>query len=87
LSRLFDDDSGPHNQLTLTAETLGATAPVRASLALRLAAGALTVAVVTLTWVLGGGFRGLAYLPLFTLSRLPGLPIGFALFGRNHAAG
>jgi hypothetical protein len=87
LARLFDDDSGPHNQLTLTAETLGATAPVRASLALRLAAGALTVAVVTLTWVLGGGFRGLAYLPLFTLSRLPGLPIGFALFGRNHAAG
>jgi hypothetical protein len=87
LSRLFDDGSGPHHQLTLTAETLRATAPVRASFALRLAVGALTVAVVTLTWVLGGGFRGLAYLPLFALSTLPGLPIGFALFGRDHAAG
>lgn len=37
--------------------------------------------------MLGGGVRGLAYLPIFALSTLPGLPIGFALFGRHHAAG
>ena len=79
--------SGTAIKLTLIAETHRATAPVRSSHALRFAAGLLAAAVVMLTWMLGGGFRGLVYLPLFALSTLPGLPIGFALFGRNHAAG
>jgi hypothetical protein len=51
------------------------------------AIGTLAVAVVILTWTLGGGIRGLVYLPLYALATVPGLPIGFALFGRGHAAG
>ena len=43
--------------------------------------------VCTLTWLLGEGIRGWVYLLLYGLSALPGLPIGFALFGRRHAAG
>lgn len=41
----------------------------------------------TLAWLLGEGIRGWVYLVLYGLSALPGLPIGFALFGRRHAAG
>jgi hypothetical protein len=51
------------------------------------AIGTLAVAVVILTWTLGGGIRGLVYLPLYALATVPGLPIGFALFGRGHGAG
>jgi hypothetical protein len=85
--RLFGDGPDITNKLTVTADIPRATVPVLLTLALRLAAGALILAVLTLGWLLGGGFRGLAYLTLFALSTLPGLPIGFALFGRNHAAG
>jgi len=53
---------------------------------LPLVIGVLATAVVVLTWTLGGGVRGLAYLGFYALSALPGLPIGFALFGRRHAA-
>jgi hypothetical protein len=73
--------------LTTTAAKPRATAPAGSPLALRLTIGTLAVAVVSLTWILGGGVRSLGYLALFAISTLPGLPIGFALFGRTHAAG
>lgn len=50
------------------------------------AAAALAIAVVLLAWVLAGGF-GLAYLAIYSAATVPGWPIGFALFGRRHAAG
>jgi len=56
-------------------------------MALRSAALALTLAVAALAWVLGHGPAGLGYLGLYALLLVPGLPIGFLLFGRNHAAG
>lgn len=34
-----------------------------------------------------GGLRGLLFLALYLLALLPGLPIGWWLFGRRHAAG
>lgn len=55
--------------------------------AYRAAGLALAASVVTLAWLLGGGARGVLYLVLYALATLPGLPIGFALFGRRHAAG
>ena len=57
------------------------------SLALKAAASVLFVAVVGLSWVLGHGPAGPGYLVLYALLLLPGLPIGFLLFGREHAAG
>ena len=57
------------------------------SLALKAAAGVLFVAVVALSWVLGHGLAGPGYLVLYALLLLPGLPLGFLLFGRGHAAG
>ena len=57
------------------------------SLALKAAAGVLFVAVVGLSWVLGHGSAGPGYLVLYALLLLPGLPLGFLLFGRGHAAG
>jgi hypothetical protein len=51
-----------------------------------LAASCLAVAVVGLAWTLGGP-GGLLYLALYVLATLPGWPIGWALFGRRHAAG
>ena len=57
------------------------------SLALKAAAGVLFVAVVALSWVLGHGSAGPGYLVLYALLLLPGLPLGFLLFGRGHAAG
>jgi len=46
----------------------------------------LTVAVASATWSLGGA-GAVAYLFLFALVTIPGLPLGFLLFGRRHAAG
>ena len=43
--------------------------------------------VSSLAWALAGGPAGWAYLALYALTSAPGLPIGFALFGRRHAAG
>jgi hypothetical protein len=37
-------------------------------------------------WIASGA-GGLLYIPLYALAVLPGLPVGFALFGRRHAAG
>ena len=73
--------------MTTTVHSAPAGAAAGPAVALRLAAGALTIAVCALSWQLGGGIRGPGYLALFALSTLPGLPIGFALFGRRHAAG
>jgi hypothetical protein len=50
--------------------------------------GAILVAVLCgLAWMFGGGFSGLLYLLLYVAATVPGLPLGFALFGRDHAAG
>ena len=37
------------------------------------------------TWC--GGGRGLVYVALYMLALVPGLPIGWRLFGREHPAG
>jgi len=38
------------------------------------------------SWVIGGAAAWL-YVAVYTLAMVPGLPLGFALFGRQHAAG
>jgi hypothetical protein len=43
-------------------------------------------AVVAALWAAGGA-AALAYALLFVLAVVPGLPLGFTLFGRQHAAG
>jgi hypothetical protein len=45
---------------------------------------ALSLAAVL--WI-ATGVAGLLYLPIYALAVMPGLPLGFALFGRRHAAG
>jgi hypothetical protein len=52
-----------------------------------LAALALTASTLLLAWQLAGGFAGWAYVAIFAGACVPGLPIGFALFGRRHVAG
>jgi hypothetical protein len=53
-----------------------------------LAAGAmLAVPVVALAWWFGRGPGGLLYLLLYLAALLPGLPVGWRLFDRRHAAG
>jgi hypothetical protein len=54
---------------------------------LPVAAGALAASLVGLSAWLGGGIGGLLYLALYLLALVPGLPVGFAIFGRRHAAG
>jgi hypothetical protein len=54
---------------------------------LRAAALLLSASVGVLAWVLGGGPVGLGYVGLYLLLLVPGLPIGFYLFGSRHAAG
>ncbi len=46
----------------------------------------LAVCVLALVATLGGA-RGLLYALLLALAMAPGLPLGFALFGRRHAGG
>ncbi len=55
--------------------------------ALPVAAATLGAAVLGLSAWLGGGLGGVLYLALYLLALVPGLPLGFALFGRRHAAG
>ena len=45
--------------------------------------------ILTSAWVVFavGGVSGGIYVLLFVLATVPGLPFGFALFGRDHAAG
>jgi hypothetical protein len=52
----------------------------------KIAATVLAVSIVVLSWVFGGGPAGLLYLVVYLLAVVPGLPVGFALFGRRHAA-
>jgi protoporphyrinogen oxidase len=52
-----------------------------------LAGGALAAGIAGLATWFGGGLGGFAYLLLYLAATAPGLPIGFRLFGRNHAAG
>ena len=54
---------------------------------LRVAGLLLTFSVAGLAWVLGDGPAGLGYSASTDCCSLPGLPIGFLLFGRRHAAG
>lgn len=51
------------------------------------AAWLLAASVLGLSWLFAGPIGGLAYLVVYLLATLPGLPVGFALFGRRHAAG
>ena len=46
--------------------------------------GAMTLA---LCWMFFGGPAGWLYAAVYALAVAPGLPLGFALFGRQHAAG
>lgn len=52
-----------------------------------LAALPLTAATLALAWRLAGGVAGWAYVAFFAAACVPGLPVGFALFGRRHVAG
>ena len=72
--------------LTITADDpRAAPRPILSSL-LWLAVGCLALLVLALAWSLGG-VAGWLYLLVYALATVPGLPIGFALFGRRHAAG
>jgi len=52
-----------------------------------IAAIVLAAATASLVWVCSEGSRTLLYPALYVASLLPGLPLGFALFGRAHGAG
>lgn len=54
---------------------------------MRTAVCGLLLAVVVAIWTVGRGPAALLYLALYALIVLPGLPLGFALFGRGHPAG
>jgi hypothetical protein len=41
---------------------------------------------VAAAWLVAGGPAGLVYLLIYAAACLPGLPVGFALFGRSHPA-
>src|SRR5262249_46334347 len=47
---------------------------------------ALAVSSALTMWAIGGR-SGIVYTLLFAIIAAPGLPLGFALFGRHHAAG
>ncbi|MCX6552545.1 MAG: FAD-dependent oxidoreductase, partial [Acidobacteria bacterium] len=51
------------------------------------AAAVLSASLLGLAWQFGQGLGGLLYLMVYMLALVPGLPIGFALFGRKQAAG
>jgi protoporphyrinogen oxidase len=48
---------------------------------------ALAGVVAALAWQFGQGLGGALYALLYLLALVPGLPVGFALFGRRQAAG
>ena len=58
----------------------------RSSRALPVAAALFGASVVALAWLMAGGVGGLAYLVCYAAATAPGWPLGFALFGRRHAA-
>ncbi len=51
------------------------------------AGAALAGIVAGLAWYLGDGLAGLLYAMTYLLALVPGLPVGFALFGRKQATG
>ena len=57
------------------------------TLAGRAALALFTLALAASAWALGDGAAGWLYLLCYALAALPGLPLGFALFGRGHAGG
>ena len=50
-------------------------------------AAALLAGTLGLAITEAAGVAGLAYAVIFALALVPGLPIGFRLFGRRHAGG
>jgi len=50
-------------------------------------AGVVLIGILAAFIWVGGGVSGLLYLVVYAAAVAPGLPIGFALFGRNHPAG
>lgn len=56
-------------------------------LAYRTALGSFGVCLGIAAWILGNGPAGWLYLVLYALAVLPGFPLGFALFGKEHAGG
>src|SRR4029077_7048369 len=42
------------------------------------------IAAIAISIALLGGIRGVAYVALLVLTAVPGLPLGFALFGKRH---
>src|SRR5262245_7960906 len=46
---------------------------------------AVSVSTALTVWMIGGP-SGIVYSLLFAIIAVPGLPLGFALFGRDHAA-
>ena len=54
--------------------------------ATRGAAIALAGAIVLVLWLCAGGAGGLLYAAVYAAAVLPGLPLGFLLFGRRHPA-
>jgi hypothetical protein len=53
---------------------------------MKIAGAVLTGSILVLAWMFGGGLSGWLYGVIYLLAVLPGLPLGFALFGRRHAA-
>jgi hypothetical protein len=51
------------------------------------AAVAFAGLIAALAWTFGNGIGGLLYALVYLLALVPGLPVGFALFGRRQAAG
>jgi hypothetical protein len=52
-----------------------------------LATAVLLAAAMAAAWTVGDGAPGLLYLLVYIAIVAPGLPLGFALFGRDHPAG
>jgi hypothetical protein len=50
------------------------------------AAAALAIGMLALTWIFAGGPAGWLYAVIYALAVAPGLPLGWVLFGRHHAA-
>jgi hypothetical protein len=70
------------------AATQSAPQPATAMTWMSVAVGTLLAGTVSgLSVWFGEGFGGLLYFLLYLLALVPGLPVGFALFGRRHAAG
>ena len=48
---------------------------------------ALALVFLGAVWAVGQGPGALLFIPTYAALVLPGLPLGFALFGRRHPAG